>query len=571
MTDQASQKSTHAVCAALIFAFFAAPAFAQSQTYSAITDRTTRAEPPVPTLGPAGSSVVDPTFGSRITRVTDGTTRPEAPNRSYRTPSSVHTNAWSADGRHFYVTSTHGNLVPFAFDPQTGKASRLGTTDIRVFGEPTFSFTEPGILYGAANTVAPAVIRYDLATHTSTTVANLSTLAGFDLSNPRTYVGGVSVSGDSRRLTVFFGGGGQGWHYLVAVIDLTNPSRYWLLDTVKSTLRTPDGVVRPTGATLGIRLHAVSVDRGGRYVKMTASTTLLPNWHPLWDVDAGTFVSISATNGGHDAYAYGWRVNNASCCAGEDYDAAQWQLRTLADPNSPRALISPLMKPKEVFLADHPSWHNAQPGRLLPFISATYRYGSNTTPFRAWDDEILGVQTDAPAGTGATVWRFAHHRSDVRHDAYPARAAFWYMPKPQVSQDGRWVLFTSNWEKTLGTDPGGNPGETARQDVFLLQLPSTTTAPTPPTDVILKARIAELETQLADLSTKFAQLSTERAELSTTVAGLSTEVLALTANVNALQGSLTERTTERDAARSEATGLLAVLTDIKTALNKVGQ
>jgi hypothetical protein len=39
-----------------------------------------------------------------------------------------------------------------------------------------------------------------------------------------------------------------------------------------------------------------------------------------------------------------------------------------------------------------------------------------------------------------------------------------------VSQDGRWVLFTSNWEKTLGTDPGGADGERARQDVFLLQL-----------------------------------------------------------------------------------------------------
>ncbi|HEX4566805.1 MAG TPA: hypothetical protein VH138_09240, partial [Vicinamibacterales bacterium] len=28
----------------------------------------------------------------------------------------------------------------------------------------------------------------------------------------------------------------------------------------------------------------------------------------------------------------------------------------------------------------------------------------------------------------------------------------------------------SNWEKTLGTDPAGAPGERARQDVFLLRL-----------------------------------------------------------------------------------------------------
>jgi hypothetical protein len=39
-----------------------------------------------------------------------------------------------------------------------------------------------------------------------------------------------------------------------------------------------------------------------------------------------------------------------------------------------------------------------------------------------------------------------------------------------VSHDGRWVLFTSNWEKTLGTDPTGEAGTAARQDVFLVQL-----------------------------------------------------------------------------------------------------
>jgi hypothetical protein len=36
------------------------------------------------------------------------------------------------------------------------------------------------------------------------------------------------------------------------------------------------------------------------------------------------------------------------------------------------------------------------------------------------------------------------------------------------------VLFTSNWEKTLGTDPGGDSGGSARQDVFLLKLGSQT-------------------------------------------------------------------------------------------------
>ena len=79
------------------------------------------------------------------------------------------------------------------------------------------------------------------------------------------------------------------------------------------------------------------------------------------------------------------------------------------------------------------------------------------------------MQTDTP-GTGGTVWRFAHHRSVVASDLDPSRMYFWYTPRPNVSQDGRWALFTSNWDKTVGTDPKGEAGGTARQDVFIVEL-----------------------------------------------------------------------------------------------------
>jgi Putative Ig domain len=103
-------------------------------------------------------------------------------------------------------------------------------------------------------------------------------------------------------------------------------------------------------------------------------------------------------------------------------------------------------------------------------VSGTYRFGTNTAPWRAWDDEILAIQTDAPAEAESTVWRFAHHRSNVAYDGDATRLAFWYQPHPNVSRDGKWILFTSNWEKTLGTDSAGEAGTAARQDVFLLAL-----------------------------------------------------------------------------------------------------
>jgi hypothetical protein len=191
----------------------------------------------------------------------------------------------------------------------------------------------------------------------------------------------------------------------------------------------------------------------------------------VWDSLANTFTAtplVVARAGGHDGYGYGYRVNQ-DCCTASSWDAAQWQLRSLATPLVSTDLIYPVLQPKEVYLADHPSWHNAQPVAMVPFLDANYRYGANTTAWRAWDEEIFAVQTEA-AGTGATVWRFAHHRSVVASDVDPSRLSFWYTPRVNVSPDGLWALFTSNWEKTLGTDPRGDVGGAHRQDVFLVEL-----------------------------------------------------------------------------------------------------
>src|SRR5690349_21298904 len=76
-------------------------------SYSAITDQTIRPKPttPAPTVG---SVATDVTFGSRILRVTDGNTRPDIPNRSYRSAGGTHQNVWNTTSKYFYVISTDG-------------------------------------------------------------------------------------------------------------------------------------------------------------------------------------------------------------------------------------------------------------------------------------------------------------------------------------------------------------------------------------------------------------------------------------------------------------------------------
>src|SRR6185295_18009986 len=109
---------------------------------------------------------------------------------------------------------------------------------------------------------------------------------------------------------------------------------------------------------------------------------------------------------------------------------------------------------------------------LVPFLSSLYRYYDGTlndAPWRAWDGEIVAVQTSA-AGSNATVWRFAHNRSDISYDGDPTRAFyFWYSPNAVISPNGRWAISATNWEKTIGPAADAEPGGGSRIDLFLLE------------------------------------------------------------------------------------------------------
>jgi putative Ig domain-containing protein len=456
--------------------------------YQAVIDRNPYLKPALPAIGPAGSTVVDPVFMSTIARITDGSTRPDTLGRSYRTPSSPHQNAWSATGGRFYVVSGDGSVLPYTFDPKTGSAQRVqaassaaGGLVLSFYIEPQFSYIRDAVIYGSYSgpgSTRRTIDQYDFTTASYSPLIDLDTLvpglAG-------TYIGGVASSaGSTERVMTFFGGARQDLHHYVVLFDAANPQARQLLDTTASTLNGS-----PTGTTLNFSLHHAMIDRSGRYVMLypTSADQTGVRMAPqsvVWDTQTNVFTEmpVSSLPYGHDGFGYGVSVNK-DCCTTTAYDAGQWQFRSLSAPLATRDVITTVLTPKEVYLSDHPTWNNARPDNSAPFISGTFRHGTNTTPFRAWDDEIIAVQTDATAGAEPTVWRFAHHRSDVTSDLDATATSFWYMPRPNVSPDGHWVLFTSNWEKTLGTDLTGDPGTGARQDVFLVALKSSVPPPVP--------------------------------------------------------------------------------------------
>jgi hypothetical protein len=465
-----------------------------ADTYKGVVDRLPHAKPALPALGAAGTATTDPVFGSRIYRVTDGATRPGALNRSFRSPSSPHQNAWSASGTYFYVASGDGSIIPFTFDSTKGTAQRLqpaasgdGGLVLRFYIEPEFSRITDTLIYGSTGGLPGSTLRtidqYDFSTGQYTRLLDLDALVP-GLSG--TYVGGVAASaGSVERIMAFFGGTSQDLHHYVVVFNKVNPATRHVLDTLANTL---DG--QRISFPLSMSLHHATMDRSGRYVMLysTWADQAAPRHAAqsyLWDTqtNAITELNTAALPYGHDAFGYGVSVNQ-DCCVATSWDAAQWQLRNLANPLVTRDLITHVLLPKQVYFEDHTTWNNARADRMTPVISGTMRSPASTTQWRAWDDEIVAIQTDAAAGADATVWRFAHHRSDVRSDVDPMGVSFWYEPRPNVSPDGNWVMFTSNWEKTLGTDPTADPATRARQDVFIVKLQSG--KPQPPKGLRLR-------------------------------------------------------------------------------------
>lgn len=424
--------------------------------YLAITDRTPRPKPAVPVLGPAGFTFPDPTFGSKILRVTDANTRPGLINRSFRVASSAHSTVWNATNTMFYVTSTDGAAIPFTFDAAAMKATRVqpdttenGGLTIPSQVEPQFSRVDPDIIYVNSGPANHTINAFKISTHLLTPVVNLDTL-GFDLTN--TYVGGIQVGGSSPEVVVsHFGGGIIDAHYEVVWQPVDGSARK-LLNTL--TLPIP------------FHLHAIQIDRSARYVFLypsgadrVADVRLAQVY--LWDTSTNSITAITNHPAGHDSAGFGVWFNQ-DCCTASPWDAGQWQFRSLAAPDTTKDVISPLLTPQEIYLADHSSWSNAQPDRLVPIISSLYRFYDYTAPWRAWDDEIVAIHP-----TTGLVYRLAHHRSNVGSDTNPAQPYFWYEPIANISPNGLWVLFTSNWEKTLGTD---SIEGVARQDVFIVQL-----------------------------------------------------------------------------------------------------
>jgi hypothetical protein len=421
---------------------------------NAITDRVVRQEtwmapPPVNTV------FQDPDFGSQMVRATDETT---LAGSYLRSAAAGDTNMWSANSRKFYVIGEGGLNLAFAFDPSTMTISSLpgankGEAFVLPFRPgPMFSFIDSDLAYGTTDANRFTISQYRFSTNEITPLLDTTTCGlqpPLDVNNPKVQSDDdVSLSFDDNRIALSEGAPDAGDEPFIVVYDKNLGCRWY--NTQTGQVGGQWGPIGYANAS-GFLIDHARLSGNGRYVQIVSYGF----GSYFWDLETLN-VTPCQVHTSLDCSGYGALGRSSYVNAAGTIDEMNIVKRPVDDLAAMTPLVWPLLEPYAWEQEKHFSWVNGSSDDNRPICSSVYAYGWYTIT-RAWDDEIVCIETD---GLASTVWRFAHHR------AYPQNEVFNTQPLGNVSPDGRFFLFTSTWDYQLGTEPDG----TTRSDVWIVKL-----------------------------------------------------------------------------------------------------
>jgi len=420
--------------------------------YCARTDRKIEVYPEkAPAVGPAGSIITDLVFGSRIVRVTDQNTDRVETGRSVYSPSSAEQNTWNKTSTMFYVTTDGGSFLLFHFDPSTMKPQIAETPTLHWGPEPQFSFAQNNILYGVQHQEA-TIEQYDTASGKVSEISKPSKCVKLGAGDTASV---ISVSADDSRFITILGPG-QNRSHLVYVYERNHGCRWYNTETgeiggdwgPKGTISVPDRFL----------VHNARIAKSGKFVYVTRGTNSSPGhrW-VVWQLDTLNVSVCEKACSGHHVMGYSHILGTSGF-----HHPMEVLLRPLDHVEESRSMIEGLEQGKKEWYDSHFSWNNVDPDDTAPVCYSTFLSSNSAAPGTApmvtgpWENEIDCAETD---GKGSKVWRFAHTYSSAKN-------GFWSSPRGNVSQDGRFFEFTSDWENLLGTGPKGKN----RMDVFIVEL-----------------------------------------------------------------------------------------------------
>src|SRR5437773_4928599 len=426
-------------------------------TYPLYTGTDPKPVPPAPALGPANSVITDPTFGTRILRVTDQNT--DSGNSLISTETGFK-RTFNADSTAIKLSGVGGKGFWLEFN---AAAFKVGDGTSRPSPHPLWfgsnwewSAVDPDIIYFLnGNKIA----KYNKSTGVTTN------LGGPPNGDAVTYA--TAVIGQDNWVCSAAGAGYQDSYTKFFCINPSNTSQYQFVDVYNKTINGAPATnltkwpTSAAGQVIGI--HAIAPGTGSEWVYLSfhqqswggngdaifnlqsQTWSLVTNADPYWSGHAtlgnGKFTNGSGTKSGTDPRSYLVRdpddLMNASKYhfIEQPTDTAEW------------------------CTGEHPSWHNSGNNPNAPLLISRFAPTSRTG---AWTGEIILAAVDG----SNTVWRVAHkHATDGLNCFYGQGFA-------QISSDGKWALFSSTWDRTLGPDTAW--GCTTRIDTFLVDLTGVT-------------------------------------------------------------------------------------------------
>ena len=450
---------------------------------------------PVPDVGGLsgeGRTIQDPDFGTEIVRVTDVDTDPSLKtcaahhtfcNTSYVTAGggSASANSWNTDDTMFAVSSTRGATYVLGWDPVNLQVSRPFANFYPKTGGLAFPYSEvqwsrvnPKWIYVIENT---RLVKYDLTDQTKAPVTSVL----FDFASASCLPGGfiatwhsaMTVGDADQTFSIgFSNAGGQETGTYVAVYQAGSGCS--LLNTGTGQVTGNWGQTGTINLPYRFTLHNINGSGDNSQValghnKCTSSVACPPNAY-FWQ--SGTTNMQVCPKGslcsGHWVTGFKhWINNDGDPVSGESHIRSYTNL-TAITLIIPRSAMAGVTAPFD----QHLSWNNNTGDDAAPYYATTVSFnkgGSPVFPFpAAWYNEGLIVPFD-----GSGVRREHHTFTSGRNQRFDAAWAI-----AQISQTGRFAIFTSDWMNTLGCENGsagpcvvGNSnGNGYRADVFVVEL-----------------------------------------------------------------------------------------------------
>jgi hypothetical protein len=480
-----------------------------SYNCSKTTSETVQLPVPFPTMGPAGSVIIDNLSGARIMRLTDANTNYSACPLLSSNYTFVANYSGNDTERTINASSTliavgqtaHAIECILSVDP-TGFAIRGAVYELKT-KQMSFDPSNPNLIWdleqGTTNCTGLCLGTYDLTGCTVSSCTPTYTKI-YDFIAPGNCLAGAAKIGwfaimgvDSTSTLATFGTsdvGGQDTGSLVVAYKLGAGCRVANIGAVADAgfaaqtigwadWGSPAGpltFVNATNPNESSKIHE-TFNLGNGYLQIgTHNCTPYPPYTTPCTDDR--FVWNPGTNQMTAAYFSGHFCNSQNFFAEGGQGGGQFALvdsrNVLGNPSPSTNLIALAnlagFRSPNVPMDQHCSWNNALTSdntfvfvnwdTVTKTLNGNPIQGTPTDPFAGpYNSEITGYPTNTP--NAGIIHRFGHTYASTNNPNFQVEYT-----DGSVSPRGDIYVFTSDWVDTLGTDAQGNP----RGDVFMMEL-----------------------------------------------------------------------------------------------------